>query len=121
MKRCRYCLAEIPSAARKCQYCGEWVDSTTAITTEPKPSQDSSSQKKGVSRYNFGEKAFLTGLLAFCLPPMLVIALALGVAALVRQDPGDSPGLAIAGIVLAVIALLGWMAYAATMILLHSH
>lgn len=27
MKNCPYCLAEIDSAARKCQHCGEWVSS----------------------------------------------------------------------------------------------
>lgn len=26
MKKCPYCIADIPSEARKCQFCGEWVD-----------------------------------------------------------------------------------------------
>jgi hypothetical protein len=109
------------SKARKCKHCGEWVDEITTITCEPERSVVASPGKT-VSSYNFGEKAFLAGLLSFCLPPMLLIAIGLGIAALIRQNRDDSPGWAIAGIVLGGVALLGWMAYVATvMIALHSH
>lgn len=36
MKKCPYCVAEIPSEAKKCRFCGEWVESReTAGPAEP--------------------------------------------------------------------------------------
>ena len=104
MKTCPFCLADIPAEARKCMHCGEWVNGS----------------RKAVSSYNFGEKAFLTGLLSFCIPPMALIAIVLGLAELVRNNPGDSPGWAIAGIILGTVAILVWMVYVATIIVLRS-
>jgi hypothetical protein len=104
MKTCPFCLADIPAEARKCMHCGEWVNGS----------------RKAVSSYNFGEKAFLTGLLSFCIPPMALIAIVLGLAALIRNNPGDSPGWAIAGIILGTVAILVWMVYVATIIVLRS-
>jgi hypothetical protein len=34
VKQCPYCLASIPDEARKCQYCGEWVERPPALETE---------------------------------------------------------------------------------------
>jgi hypothetical protein len=30
MKQCPFCMGQIPDDARKCQHCGEWVDSSPA-------------------------------------------------------------------------------------------
>jgi hypothetical protein len=120
MKRCSYCLADIPSSARKCKYCGEWVDGAEAPAEGP-DSFPPRPARKVLSRYNFGEKAFLFGLLSFCIPPLVVLAIGLGVAGLIRQNSGDSPGWSIAGVVLGGIALFAWVAYVGTMMILHSH
>jgi len=37
VKICSYCCAKIPSQAKKCMYCGEWVDFTALEEEENKP------------------------------------------------------------------------------------
>jgi hypothetical protein len=81
-------------------HCGEWLDGI--------PRRRSS--------YDFGEKAFLMGLLSFCIPPLIVITLGLGLAALLR-DRGDSIPWAIAGMVLGCVAVLGWIAYVVALVI----
>lgn len=35
MKKCPYCTADIPVEAKKCKFCGEWVEPTSGGPAEP--------------------------------------------------------------------------------------
>ncbi len=47
MARCPYCQARIPSSARKCQYCGEWVKPQPS--EPPAPSREAQSSPRPVA------------------------------------------------------------------------
>jgi hypothetical protein len=115
MQRCPFCLADIPSEARKCRHCGEWVEGPT--TADPDTLIDDRRRIRK-SKHDYGGDAFLAGLLSFCLPPATIIAIGLAVAALIRLDRGDSIGWAIAGIILGEIALICWVIYTTWIVML---
>ena len=57
MKKCPFCLGEIPDAAAKCQHCGEWVN-------RPSPAADED-QSLGRAANRYVSFKMVMGVLAF--------------------------------------------------------
>jgi hypothetical protein len=126
MKTCPYCLADISDEARKCKFCGEWVEQAdhiretpahqpalTPTTARDRPRRDPDPRflrrpNRG-GWYDFGEKSFTVGLLGLLLcPPFLLVSILFGVLALSLRDGNHNQNLAVAGMVISTIAILGW-------------
>jgi hypothetical protein len=125
MKTCPYCLADIAEEARKCKFCGEWVDREDRVREAPdsppaRPSSRSAERllepdprflrkRRRGGWYDFGEKSLTVGFLGLCLcPPFLLVSILFGILALTIHDGNHNQNLGIAGLIVSGSALVIW-------------
>lgn len=122
MKECPICGELIRVKARKCRYCGEIIDRGLAAAKKREKHRDMMRRRRVYSprgEVSSAKSALICGILGlFCVGVILgPIAILLGISALgelKRRPEASGGGMAIAGIVLGVVDIIGSIIIIAT-------
>ena len=125
-KFCTNCGAEISDGYAFCEQCGTPVDEQGKATTTHKKVESASGTGTPVNVYNntvvqqkrsngMAIAGFITSLvnMFICCGSISLISLILSIVGVVKAKDcdGDGKGLAIAGVIISAIMMLGWLVY----------
>ena len=106
---CPFCGEQVHRYAKKCRHCGEWVQGAAPIRAQPAGNQGGMRSHVGMA----GAAMILSicGLVLFGFITGLLAVIFAGIALSGMRQTGDNEGrgMAIAGLVLGIIDIVGWL------------